>query len=80
MHTRHPKGRILRRDNGVQKTTPGMEPGQAGSYGTDRVRVTDSGRPETGPEISADAAASPGSHKVDTGATPSEGSSPTRQR
>jgi hypothetical protein len=79
MHTRHPKGKILRRDQGPSQPTPGVEPGQPGSYGTDRVRVAD-GRPETGAEISADAAASPGNGKVDTGGAPSEGSSPSRQR
>ncbi len=79
MQTRHPKGRILRRDNGPAKSTRGVEPGQVGSYGTDRVHVAD-GRPETGPETAADVAATPGSGKIDTGASPSVGSSPSRQR
>ena len=79
MQTRHPKGKILRRSSSPEKSGTPVEPGQPGSYGTDRVRVVN-GQSETGPDTAARAAAGAPGNKVDTGAAPSVGSSPSRQR
>ena len=79
MQTRHPTGKLLRQNNSPEKSGTPVEPGQPGSYGTDRVRVVN-GQPETGPETAAEAATGAAGNKVDTGAAPSVGSSPSRQR
>jgi len=79
MASAHPAAKSQRKTKGPAKSGPAVEPGQPGSYGTDRVRVTN-GKPETGSDTAAGLGSSSISNKVDTGAAPSVGSSPSRQR
>lgn len=79
MPSAHPAPNSQRKTKGPAKSGSAVEPGQPGSYGTDRVRVTN-GKPETGSDTAAGLAGSAASNKVDTGAAPSVGSSPSRQR
>ena len=79
MPSRHPSTKVQPKTKGPAKSGSAVEPGQPGSYGTDRVRVTD-GKPETGSDTAAGLLGSPANNKVDTGAAPSVGSSPSRQR
>ena len=79
MASARPATKSQRKTKGPMKPDSAVEPGQPGSYGTDRVRVTN-GKPETGSDTAAGLGGNSASNKVDTGAAPSVGSSPRRQR
>lgn len=61
-------------------SVPFVEPGQSGSYGTDRVREGFDGSVATTHTPAPTTQSNVAGGKVDTGAAPSVGSSPSRQR